>query len=199
MKVQLTIVQGKPEGKEFVLPVNPFVIGRAEGCHLRSKNETVSDQHCAILVKEDQVYVRDLTKQDATRVNGEPVKGEIKVKTDDLLNVGPLVFAIKLLDTASTETAPQPEPVNDTASDPNQEDQDDGDVDDWLTDDDDDDGLEDMDALSDTPDSEMTEENKSSEDPDQDSEKAKEKSGDEQALTAHAANDILRKYFTREE
>ena len=114
-----------------------------------------------------------------------------------MLNVGPLVFAIKLLDTASTETAPAP--VNDTASDPNQEDQDDGDVDDWLTDDDDDDGLEDMDALSDTPDSEMTEENKSSEDPDQDSEKAKEKSGDEQALTAHAANDILRKYFTREE
>ena len=56
-----------------------------------------------------------------------------------------------------------------------------------------------MDALSDTPDSEMTEENKSSEDPDKDSEKAKEKSGDEQALTAHAANDILRKYFTREE
>lgn len=199
MKVQLTIVQGKPEGKEFVLPVNPFVIGRAEGCHLRSKNETVSDQHCAILVKEDQVYVRDLTKQDATRVNGEPVKGEIKVKSGDLLNVGPLVFAITLLDTASTDTAP--EPVNDTASEPSQpeEDQEDADVDDWLTDDDDDDSLDDMDSLSDTPDSEMAKEENSSGDADQDSDKSKEKSADEQALTSHAANDILRKYFTREE
>ena len=198
MKVQLTIVQGKPEGKEFVLPVNPFVIGRAEGCHLRSKNETVSDQHCAILVKEDQVYVRDLTKQDATRVNGKPVKGEIKVQSNDLLNVGPLVFAITLLDTASTD--PAQKPVNDTASEPSQpEGQEDADVDDWLTEDDDDDSLDDMDSLSDTPDSEMPKQENSSGDADQDSDKPKEKPADEQALTSHAANDILRKYFTREE
>ena len=72
-------------------------------------------------------------------------------------------------------------------------------MDDWLTEDDDDDSLDDMDSLSDTPDSEMPKQENSSGDADQDSDKPKEKPADEQALTSHAANDILRKYFTREE
>src|SRR3954451_6417289 len=45
MKVQLIVVQGKPEGKTIPLQGPIFKIGRGETCHLRPNSEQVSREH----------------------------------------------------------------------------------------------------------------------------------------------------------
>lgn len=220
MKVKLTVVQGKPEGKEFLLPKNPFVIGRGEKCHLRPNNDAVGDQHCAIIAKADTVLVRDLGSSTGTQVNGQKVDGEVAVKTGDLLQVGPLVFAITLLQTqkkaapaTAKPPAQRPEQTSASSSAPSQEEDEDIDVTDWLG------GSDESPAdppAQDAPspaairepvfdDVDLSQDPVSSDAPTGDSEATeteeeeseKKPAGSDAASTSRAASDLLRKYFTR--
>jgi hypothetical protein len=216
MKVKLTVVQGKPEGKEFVLPKNPFLIGRSEKCHLRPNNDAVGDQHCAIIAKPDAVLVRDLGSPAGTQINGQTVDGEVTVKTGDLLQVGPLVFAITLLRaakkpaTAAAAKPPAQKPVQASASSstPPTEEDEDINVTDWLGGADEPSApappeaepapasarqpvFDDMDlptdpSLADAAASEQ-----------QNEEAEKKPAESDTASTSRAASDLLRKYFTR--
>jgi len=102
MKVQLIVVQGKPEGK--IIPLNGpiFKIGRGETCHLRPNSEQVSREHTEFSIKPDQVVVRDLGSRNGTLVNNNVLSGPYTLKDRDLIQVGPLTFAI------SIEGAPAP-------------------------------------------------------------------------------------------
>jgi pSer/pThr/pTyr-binding forkhead associated (FHA) protein len=218
MKVKLTVVQGKPEGKEFVLPKNPFVIGRGKKCHLRPNNDAVGEQHCAIIAKADSVIVRDLGSPSGTQVNGRKVDGEVTVKTGDLLQVGPLVFAITLLKTqkkpAAAAKSPAPKPVQASASSsapPNEEDED-VDVTDWLGGADEatapepaaaekspaairEPVFDDMDLAQDSVSGATSDDSSEAGDGEENSDK--KPAGSDSASTSRAASDLLRKYFTR--
>ena len=50
MKVQLIVVQGKPEGKVIPLLGPVFKIGRGETCHLRPNSELVSREHAEFTI-----------------------------------------------------------------------------------------------------------------------------------------------------
>jgi hypothetical protein len=97
MQVRLKVVQGKPLGKQIILPVDRFVIGRAAECHLRPNSDLVDSQQCAIVSEGGEVRVEHLGRANGTHVNGMSVEGAVPVKTGDLLQVGPLVFAFDLV------------------------------------------------------------------------------------------------------
>ena len=110
MNVSLIVVQGKPEGKVIPLALPRFKIGRGEGCHLRPNNEQISRNHSEIVVSDDQVIVRDLGSRNGTIVNNkrlEPHKDHV-LKNKDLIQVGPLTFAVSIqgAPTAAQPTAP---------------------------------------------------------------------------------------------
>ena len=90
MQVKLKVLVGKSEGKEIPIPVPRFLIGRAEDCHMRPKSDAISRNHCAILVGEDQVVVRDLNSRNGTFVNGQRVEGDHPLSMGDRLGVGGL-------------------------------------------------------------------------------------------------------------
>ncbi len=99
MKVQLIVVQGKPEGKVIPLAVPLFRIGRGEDCQLRPNNEQVSRRHTEIVVEEDRVVVRDLGSRNGTFVNHKHLgakDGDVVLKNGDLIQVGPLTFAVSI-------------------------------------------------------------------------------------------------------
>src|SRR5437667_12871352 len=73
MKVQLIVVQGKPEGKVIPLVGPMFKIGRGETCHLRPNSEQVSREHAAFSIAGDDVSVRDLGSRNGTLVNGKAI------------------------------------------------------------------------------------------------------------------------------
>jgi pSer/pThr/pTyr-binding forkhead associated (FHA) protein len=110
LKVSLIVVKGKPEGKEIPLETPVFVVGRDEGCHLRPNSVEVSRRHAEIVVSEDAVIVRDLGSRNGTKVNGKLLKGPQTLKSGELLQVGPLTFAVSIRGSATAAVAPTERP-----------------------------------------------------------------------------------------
>jgi predicted component of type VI protein secretion system len=98
MKVQLVVVRGKPEGKVIPLIGPNFKIGRGETCHLRPNSEQVSREHAEFTIGDDSVIVRDLGSRNGTLVNGKALTAEYRLKHGDLVQVGPLTFAVSILE-----------------------------------------------------------------------------------------------------
>ncbi|PQO39185.1 hypothetical protein C5Y96_04825 [Blastopirellula marina] len=94
MQVMLQVIRGPSAGKEFKLPVDNFVIGRGDGCHLKPKSDMVSRKHCALAVRDSKLFLEDYGSKNGTYVNGERVEGTIELKMGDELRVGPLDFLI---------------------------------------------------------------------------------------------------------
>jgi predicted component of type VI protein secretion system len=95
MEVKLIVSSGKSAGKEIPVTGEKFLIGRAEDCHLKPHSEEVSRYHCAILVEEGFVAVRELGSKNGTFVNGRRVKTEQELKIGDRLTIGPLDFEVR--------------------------------------------------------------------------------------------------------
>jgi pSer/pThr/pTyr-binding forkhead associated (FHA) protein len=96
MKVQLIVVQGKPEGKMIPLMGPKFKIGRGESCNLRPNSEEVSREHAEFSITAEQVLVRDLGSRNGTMVNGKRLTEPHPLKDSDLIQIGPLTFAISI-------------------------------------------------------------------------------------------------------
>jgi pSer/pThr/pTyr-binding forkhead associated (FHA) protein len=105
MKVQLVVVRGKPEGKVIPLVGPRFKIGRGETCHLRPNSEQVSREHAEFVITGEVVSVKDLGSRNGTLVNGKALTTEsCQLKDRDLVQVGPLTFAVSILDDAETKS-----------------------------------------------------------------------------------------------
>ncbi len=108
MKVQLVVVRGKPEGKVIPLSGPTFKIGRGETCHLRPISEQISREHAEFTITADAVMVRDLGSRNGTLVNGKALTAECRLKDRDLVQVGPLTFAVSIAGAAAARPAPAP-------------------------------------------------------------------------------------------
>ena len=98
MKVQLVVVQGKPEGMVIPLANPVYKIGRGEGCQLRPNSDLVSREHAEFSKGADSVTVQDLGSRNGTEVNGKKLAPNqpMTLKTGDLIKVGTLTFAISI-------------------------------------------------------------------------------------------------------
>ena len=106
MKVQLIVVQGKPEGKAIPLVGPLFMIGRGETCHLRPNSEQVSREHAEFQVTAERVTLRDLGSRNGTLVNGKAITETATLKDRDLVQIGPLTFAVSIQDAPVAKAAP---------------------------------------------------------------------------------------------
>jgi pSer/pThr/pTyr-binding forkhead associated (FHA) protein len=107
MKVKLKVLRGKSAGKEIVIPAPRFLIGRSSDCHLRPKSESISRNHCTILVRDDRVWIRDLNSRNGTFVNGERVTEEEEIKDGDQLQIGKLEFTVVVTPAVHKEEKPE--------------------------------------------------------------------------------------------
>jgi predicted component of type VI protein secretion system len=132
MKVQLVVVRGKPEGKVIPLVGQSFKIGRGETCHLRPNSEQVSREHAEFTINGETVQVRDLGSRNGTLVNGKALTTDAcRLKDRDLVQVGPLTFAVAILGAVPATTAkaaPAPPPPKPASPDDVSGD----DIDSWL-------------------------------------------------------------------
>src|SRR5262245_46361022 len=103
MKLSLVVLTpGKQLGKALPITLSQFVIGRDPQCHLRPASVAVSKRHCAILVRNGKVFVRDFDSTNGTFVNDQQIKGEVELKHEDKLKVGALIFSVQIDQTAAT-------------------------------------------------------------------------------------------------
>jgi len=126
MKLSLVVLTpGKTEGKVIPITLSQFVIGRDPQCHLRPASAVISKRHCAILVRDGKLFLRDFDSTNGTFLNEEPVKGEVEVKHDDRLRVGPLLFGLRVeMTTPPPVNRPTPPPPGKKAADPDMSDDD---------------------------------------------------------------------------
>ncbi len=108
MKVQLIVVQGRPEGKVIPLVGPKFKIGRGETCHLRPNSEQVSREHAEFSLIGGVVAVSDLGSRNGTLVNGKAITEQCTLKDRDLVQVGPLTFAVSIQGAPAAAAAPAP-------------------------------------------------------------------------------------------
>ena len=103
MAVHLIVVQGKHEGKKIPLTGPVFKVGRGETCHLRPNSERVSREHAEFLVDGDKITVRDLGSRNGTLVNGKALTAPMALKNHDVVQVGPLTFAVTISNESPVE------------------------------------------------------------------------------------------------
>jgi pSer/pThr/pTyr-binding forkhead associated (FHA) protein len=96
MQVKLVVLHGKHAGQEVAVPGPKFFVGRAEDCDLRPQSDLISRHHCALLVEEGYVAVRDFGSKNGTYVNDQRVRSEAELKSGDHLKIGPLEFEVQL-------------------------------------------------------------------------------------------------------
>lgn len=116
MKVKLRVRHGSNAGRELAIQGPHFIIGRGDGCHLKAKSDMISRRHCAILVGESQVAVRDLKSKNGTMVNGDLIEGQHILQSEDVLQVGPLEFDVLIDHTLGGVKRPKVETVKEAAA-----------------------------------------------------------------------------------
>lgn len=122
MKISLVVLSaGKAAGKALPITGAQFIIGRDPECNLRPASAMISKRHCAFLVKNGDVFLRDFDSTNGTFVNDEQIKGEVSLKDGDNIKVGPLSFKIVIEATPAPTKQPgkptPPPPTNNISDD----------------------------------------------------------------------------------
>lgn len=111
MKLSLVVLTpGKSEGKAIPITLAQFLIGRDPQCNLRPASAMISKRHCAVLIRNGKVYVRDFDSTNGTFINDDQVKQERQLNHDDILKVGPLAFRVQLEGVPVPVNKPTPTP-----------------------------------------------------------------------------------------
>jgi pSer/pThr/pTyr-binding forkhead associated (FHA) protein len=117
MDVKLIVASGKNKGKEIPLTGRQFLIGRGEGCQLRPASERISRKHCAILVGEGKVVIRDLGSTNGTAVNQAKIAGDVELKNGDHVNVGGVLeFTMQMTVELGGKKAPKVNSIQEAAA-----------------------------------------------------------------------------------
>ena len=96
MQVQLITADKNSREKAISVNVPAFLIGRAEGCHLRSNSTRISPQHCAIYTQDGRVTVQDLGSETGTFVNGKRIAAKQGLNDGDEFVVGSHSFVVTI-------------------------------------------------------------------------------------------------------
>jgi predicted component of type VI protein secretion system len=97
MKVSLVVASGAHKGKVIPITGPQFLVGRDAQCHLRPASQAISKQHCGVLVRDGQIYVKDFGSTNGTFVNDILIRStEVPVVDGASLKIGPLDFTVRI-------------------------------------------------------------------------------------------------------
>lgn len=118
MKVSLVVASGVHQGKLIPIVGSQFLVGRDPQCQLRPASQAVSKQHCAILIRDGQVFLRDFGSTNGTILNDAVVQDEERpIANNDSLKIGPLDFIVRIEARTSTpDGTPLPDLNPETAA-----------------------------------------------------------------------------------
>ena len=78
-----------------VLPITgSFLIGRLVKSDLQLECGSVSGSHAEISMKKGQLWINDLDSTNGTFVNGVRIEKSTQLHTDDILQIGSMVYQI---------------------------------------------------------------------------------------------------------
>ena len=88
----LTVLQGPDKGRKFQLPPNqPQLVGRSSEA-LPLSDSTVSRRHAELTPDDGEWYLRDLSSQNGTYVNGVQITERTRLRLGDQIRTGASLF-----------------------------------------------------------------------------------------------------------
>jgi len=95
--VSNSLVYVKPDGQEREIPLKAgkLVIGRQNGTQIKIPVDSVSRQHCEIIVQDGKVSIHDLGSRNGTFVNKRRVQ-QSELSAGDVVVVGPAIFVMRV-------------------------------------------------------------------------------------------------------
>lgn len=96
MEVKLVIVGGKHAGKEIPVKGPEFLIGRGAECRLQPGSHLVSRKHCAVVIENDVVAIKDFGSTNGTLVNGERIDQQHPLANGDRIKIGMLEMEVRI-------------------------------------------------------------------------------------------------------
>jgi pSer/pThr/pTyr-binding forkhead associated (FHA) protein len=104
---KLVILTGGLTGLTHELSANSTTVGRAEGNLLQIIEPAVSGRHCEILLRGNEVVVRDLKSTNGTFIQGERITEAI-LKPGQILRLGRVDLRLQISTPAASSPAPAP-------------------------------------------------------------------------------------------
>jgi pSer/pThr/pTyr-binding forkhead associated (FHA) protein len=102
---KLVILTGGLTGLTHELSANSTTVGRAEGNLLQIIEPAVSGRHCEILLRGNEVVVRDLKSTNGTFIQGERITEAI-LKPGQILRLGRVDLRLQFSTPAASPSAP---------------------------------------------------------------------------------------------
>ncbi|EAQ79104.1 FHA domain-containing protein [Blastopirellula marina] len=88
--LRLEVIGGAMDAQEMSLQL-PVRIGRGAGANLQLSHPLVADEHCDILVRGEEILVRDLGSENGTFVNRDRID-LAQLAPGQLLTIGDVTF-----------------------------------------------------------------------------------------------------------
>jgi anti-anti-sigma factor len=97
MKFYLIVAKGKKKGLPIPIKVDLFVIGTDKMCQLRTDLTDVGPEHCALVTRDNKVFIRDWDSGFPTLVNGDlvPPGMERPMHAGDRITISKMQFVIQ--------------------------------------------------------------------------------------------------------
>jgi pSer/pThr/pTyr-binding forkhead associated (FHA) protein len=106
---KLVILTGGLTGMTHELSANSTTVGRAEGNLFQIIEPAISGRHCEILLRGDEVVVRDLKSTNGTFIQGERITEAI-LKPGQILRLGRVDLRLQVSTPAASPTPSAPSP-----------------------------------------------------------------------------------------
>lgn len=93
--MEVALVISKPDGtsRNFPIVKQHTVVGRGRECDLRVPLQSVSREHCELILDQGRLKVKNLNNTGQTFVNTEKIE-ELALSDGDRLTVGPVEFTV---------------------------------------------------------------------------------------------------------
>ena len=88
----LVVIYGPDLGHRYELADNELTIGRDISNSITIDLDNVSRRHARLVQREDKVFLQDLGSTNGTFLNDEEVKGDVPLRSGDLVKVGGAIF-----------------------------------------------------------------------------------------------------------
>lgn len=99
------ILLQKGEAIPYTLTAKNTVLGRLPECTIQLKSNMVSRRHAEVLEQEGQYIFRDLGSGNGSFVNGKKIEGDLALKHNDRIKLGPVLFRFEDAESAAARTA----------------------------------------------------------------------------------------------
>src|SRR5579864_8595555 len=92
---KLVLLSAGMTGRAYDLKVDKTTIGRVEDNAFQIPEPSVSSHHCEILLRGNDVIVKDLNSTNGTFINGEKVSDESPLKPGQILRLGQIEMRLE--------------------------------------------------------------------------------------------------------